>query len=298
VGKAREVSREEGGWRPLGIGAGLTGSGLSELLDGGQSFRWSQDGDGAWSGVWGNRAARLRLSGGSLEWAPLGGVSSTTEADVADYLGSDAELAAAVDSLPWRSDAHLARCIGAFPGLRILRQPFGEALLCFMCSSAKRIAQIKQAVGMLAQRFGVPLGPGMGAPRGLPTWERIASLREADLRDCRLGFRARHIHAAARRIASRPGWLEETETLPHRQAHERLCTLPGVGGKIADCALLFGAGRLEAFPVDVWILRAMQARYALPGWRPAQLARFGQAHFGPRAGLAQQYLFAWERTQG
>jgi N-glycosylase/DNA lyase len=59
--------------------------------------------------------------------------------------------------------------------------------------------------------------------------------------------------------------------------------------------LLFGAGRLEAFPVDVWILKTMARRYALDGWRPAQVAQFGRAHFGPLAGLAQQFLFAWER---
>jgi N-glycosylase/DNA lyase len=62
--------------------------------------------------------------------------------------------------------------------------------------------------------------------------------------------------------------------------------------------LLFGAGRLEAFPVDVWIIKAMAARYGLDGWKPAQIAHFGRVHFGPLAGLAQQYLFAWERRFG
>jgi N-glycosylase/DNA lyase len=62
--------------------------------------------------------------------------------------------------------------------------------------------------------------------------------------------------------------------------------------------LLFGAGRLEAFPVDVWIIKAMETRYGLEGWTPQQIARFGRVHFGPFAGLAQQYLFAWERAQG
>jgi N-glycosylase/DNA lyase len=70
-----------------------------------------------------------------------------------------------------------------------------------------------------------------------------------------------------------------------------------VGEKVADCVLLFGAGRLEAFPVDVWILKTMERRYGLAGWKPAQVAQFGRAHFGPLAGLAQQYLFAWERTE-
>ena len=59
--------------------------------------------------------------------------------------------------------------------------------------------------------------------------------------------------------------------------------------------LLFGAGRLEAFPVDVWIIKTMERRYGLTGWKPAQIAHFGRTHFGPLAGLAQQFLFSYER---
>jgi N-glycosylase/DNA lyase len=129
----------------------------------------------------------------------------------------------------------------------------------------------------------------------LPTWSELAAIPEATLRACRLGFRAKFIHQTAQFLAAHPGWLDETETLPYAAAKERLCSLPGVGEKIADCVLLFGAGRLEAFPVDVWILKTMARRYALDGWRPAQVAQFGRAHFGPLAGLAQQFLFAWER---
>ncbi len=65
----------------------------------------------------------------------------------------------------------------------------------------------------------------------------------------------------------------------------------------ADCVLLFGAGQLGAFPVDTWILKAMAHRYGLTDWKPAQIVHFGRQHFGPLAGLAQQYLFAYERQQ-
>lgn len=123
----------------------------------------------------------------------------------------------------------------------------------------------------------------------------IASLAEEHLRACQLGFRARFIHQTALFLAANPGWLETTESLPYADAKARLVELPGVGEKVADCVLLFGAGRLEAFPVDTWILKSLARRYGLSGWKPAQVAQFGRAHFGPLAGLAQQYLFAWER---
>lgn len=198
-----------------------------------------------------------------------------------------------VDALPWRSDFHLARCLTDFPGLRILRQPFGETLLGFLCSATKQIVQIKQMVALLAERHGAPIGGGF---HRLPTWSEIATVPEAELRACLLGFRAKYIHQTAQIIAAHPGWLEVTEALPYVEAKARLCSLPGVGEKVADCVLLFGAGKMEAFPVDVWILKAMEERYALQGWKPTQVAHFGRAHFGPLAGLAQQYLFAWERA--
>jgi N-glycosylase/DNA lyase len=156
-------------------------------------------------------------------------------------------------------------------------------------------------LALVAERHGAPLLPSPISPLPspvcrLPTWPELAAVPEADFRSCLLGFRAKFISQTARFLAAHPGWLEETETLPYADAKVRLCSLPGVGEKIADCVLLFGAGRLEAFPVDTWILQTLARRYGLAGWRPAPLAQFGRAHFGPLAGLAQQYLFAYERA--
>jgi N-glycosylase/DNA lyase len=235
-------------------------------------------------------------------------MTKSTEPALIHYLDAGLEHLKRVDALPWRSDPHLTRCIAAFPELRILRQPFGETLLGFLCSATKQIVQIKQMVALLATRHGVPLlttpshstlNPQPStAPHRLPTWAELAAVPESDLRACLLGFRARYIHQTAQFIGSHPGWLDETELLPYGAAKERLCSLPGVGEKVADCVLLFGAGRMEAFPVDVWIIKAMALRYGLQDWKPAQIAHFGRTHFGSYAGLAQQYLFAWERRFG
>lgn len=213
--------------------------------------------------------------------------------ELQSYLGMAAELPALTDRLPHRSDPVIARALAACPGLILLRQDFGEALLGFICSSTKQIVQIKQIAERLAAAFGEELAPGRHA---LPTWERLAGVSERELRACALGFRARYVHETAHHIAAHPGWLERVPTLPYAEAKAALLELPGVGEKVADCVLLFGAGKLEAFPVDVWILRALARRYGLVGWKPAPLAQFGRVHFGPLAGLAQQYLFAAERA--
>lgn len=279
----------------------LSAAVLAETLDGGQSFRWSCDDAGVWTGVWSEHIAQLTLDpqGELLGRMPCG--SPGGMAPLRHYLRLDTDFAALADQLPWRSDPHLAACLAAFPGLRLPRQPFGETLLCFLCSATKQIVQIKQMVALLAQNHGAVIHCRTGSPdpaiHRLPTWSEIAAIPEDDLRRCLLGFRARYIKQTALFLADRPGWLDETETLPYPAAKMRLMELPGVGEKVADCVLLFGAARLEAFPVDTWILKALARRYGLSGWKPAQLTQFGRVHFGPLAGLAQQFLFVWERAQ-
>lgn len=268
---------------------------LAEILDGGQAFRWNRQADDTWLGVWANCVARVRRNADErLEWSAPASLAPRVAAAIGGYFATASDFPALADTLPWRSDAHLARCLVTFSGLRLLRQPFGETLLGFLCSATKQIVQIKQMLALLAERHGTEIASGFFR---LPTWPELARIPEADLRACLLGFRARYIAETARFLAAQPGWLEETEAAPYAIAKERLCSLPGVGEKVADCVLLFGAGRLEAFPVDVWILKTLARRYALEGWRPPQLAQFGRTHFGPLAGLAQQFLFAWERGQ-
>ncbi|HVZ65686.1 MAG TPA: DNA glycosylase [Lacunisphaera sp.] len=296
-------------WQAFVPGLELEPAVLAEILDGGQAFRWVRV-DGIWTGIWSEHVAQLRLQEGRLEWRSPHGRTEATGAALVRLLGADLDWRALTDSLPWRSDPHLAKCIAAFPGLRLLRQPFGETLLCFLCSATKQIVQIKQMVALLAERHGERIcrAGSLTPPCGgisdaalhfrLPTWPELATIPEKNLRDCLLGFRARFIHETALSLAARPGWLDETEGLPYPAAKARLLELPGVGEKVADCVLLFGAGQLEAFPVDTWVLKSLAHRYGLHGWRPAQVAQFGRTHFGPLAGLAQQYLFAWERRHG
>ncbi len=295
-------------WQPLALPAPLSTPVLVETLDGGQAFRWHVQPDQTWLGFFAEFAVSLYLDGrGTVHWSAPAVGAAAAEPALRQYFDAERDPHAFADALPWRSDAHLACCLAAFPGLRILRQPLGETLLGFLCSATKQIVQIKQMLALLAVRHGAPLAewsvasPSSGATAAparfhrLPTWSELARLSEAELRECLLGFRARHIHQTAHFLATHPGWLEEIATLPYAAAKERLCSLPGVGEKIADCVLLFGANRLEAFPVDVWIIRTMAERYGLQGWKPAQIAHFGRVHFGPLAGLAQQYLFAFER---
>lgn len=264
---------------------------LGEILDGGQSFRWSLTADGIWRGQWGRHAVELQAAGAELLfWRPL--TADTTRDALAHYLALDQDFAAFADQLPWRSDPVLAQALAAFPGLRILRQDLGEALMAFICSSTKRIVQIKAIVELLAERFGSEIAPGLHA---MPTWRQLAEVPEAELRACKLGYRARYLAETAQALARDSDWAGTLAALPYSEAHARLVELPGVGAKVADCVLLFGGQHLEAFPVDTWIVQAMSRWYGLDGWTPRQIAHFGRVHFGRHAGLAQQFFFAAAR---
>lgn len=261
---------------------------LAEQMDGGQAFRWSLAADGSWVGVFGRTLAAVRSGPQGLEWRGQKGAAHA-EAALRHYLDAEGAQARLAEALPWRSDPVLLSARAAYPGLRILRQDPHEALVGFLCSSNKRILQIRVMVAALAAQLGEPLGGGF---HELPSWEAIAAADEAVLRACSLGYRADYLRGTAKKLLARPRWAEEFAALTTADLLEELQSLPGVGPKVAACVALFGFGRLESFPVDTWVVQALADTYGLRGWKPAQLEQFGKAHFGGAAGLAQQYLFS------
>jgi N-glycosylase/DNA lyase len=93
-------------------------------------------------------------------------------------------------------------------------------------------------------------------------------------------------------------WLERLRFQEMASARRRLMSLSGVGDKVADCVLLYGLGFREAFPVDVWVRRAVQACFF--GGRDATLRdirSLAAERFGQDAGYAQQFLFHLWRTR-
>ncbi len=210
-------------------------------------------------------------------------------------------------------DEPMRAAVAACRGLRVLRQDPWECLASFILSSTKQIVQIRQIVALLCERFGEPVCSGCLRPPSdgtqsavtdrrynysFPTPQRLAALTETELRACKMGFRAPHLLAAARQIAEGKLDLEKIRSLPLPEARAELMKLRGVGGKIADCVLLFAYGFDSAFPVDVWVERALQQLY-FPRRRvnEKKLRRFAATHFGPHAGYAQQYLFHYMRTK-
>ncbi len=282
---------------------------LAATLDSGQVFRWQRV-DYAWQGVIGKHLVQLTQTDQ--------GIHAQTAAPVDDwnflrhFLQTDIDLAAILKTFP--DDEPMRAAIASCRGLRLLRQDPWECLASFILSSTKQIVQIRQIVALLCERFGQPLTPSLspsdgervaeGRVRGalyysFPSPQYLAAaVSEAELRACKMGFRAPSLLHAARQIAEGRLDLEKICSMDYAAARAELMTLRGVGGKIADCVLLFGYGFDTAFPVDVWIERALQELY-FPRRRAREqrLRRFAATHFGPHAGYAQQYLFHYMRTK-
>ncbi len=268
---------------------------LAATVDCGQAFRWRET-DSGWEGVIGARWVRLRKDADSIAAETLAEPGDWRW--LADYLQADLDLAAVLATFP--DDEPLRQSITACRGLRLLRQEPWECLASFILSSTKQIVQIRQIVELLCTRFGTRLEAPADArfTHAFPTAARLALASEADLRACKMGFRAPNLLAAARAVGSGQLDLSAVGQGSVDAAREQLMQLPGVGPKIANCVLLFAYGYQQAFPVDVWVMKALRQLY-FPKRRPKpeRLRRFVSSYFGPNAGYAQQYLFHYMRTR-
>jgi N-glycosylase/DNA lyase len=263
---------------------------LVRTLSCGQAFGWRLEGTGA-AGIFAGREIRLTQRGRVVEVDGLAGAASVER--LGRYLGLDQPLRAIERDLA--RDPVLARLLPATSGIAILRQDPWECLAGFIVSAFNNIPKIERTLWLLRRRFGDPL-PGGGY--AFPRPEALAAAPERALRACILGYRAPYLRSVARRVSTAAFDLRAPHALSYDDARRVLLDLPGVGEKVADCVLLFAYGKGEAFPVDVWVKRAVERWYF--GGR-AQTERriraFAQARFGPLAGHAQQRLFAAARAE-
>ena len=251
---------------------------LEQTLDCGQSFRWTKQDDGSFSGVAFGKYVNISLDGTDMI------IKNADEQDRGlwrGYFDLDLDYGKIREGI---SAIHpvLTEAAKYAPGIRILRQEPYEALCTFIISQNNNIKRIKGIVGRLCESFGGEIEEGVYA---FPNAEKLASLTPEDLAPLRAGFRNRYIIDSAKKVASGEVDLDLCRTAGYEAARAELMKITGVGVKVADCTLLFGMHRIEAFPIDVWMKRAMEKLF--PGMTAAD--------FGEYAGIAQQYIFHYSR---
>jgi N-glycosylase/DNA lyase len=248
---------------------------LETTLESGQYFRWTRQDDG-FEIVLRDRVFFARQDDDMLRFE---GVDPET---IRRFFALDHDLPSIHAELA--RDPVLRGPLERHRGLRILRQDPWECVASFITSAASNIPRITRNVGDMAARF--------GTSRAFPRPEQMGSERE--LRDLKLGFRARYLAEAAR--LARDGRLDRLGG-PIEKIREALMELPGIGLKVADCVALFAYGRLDAFPVDTWVRKTMRRLYFRDRKvTDRRIAEFAARRFGPLAGYAQQYLFVDARA--
>jgi len=273
---------------------------LEKTLNSGQVFHWEKL-DNGFVGTIADRPIYIEQRKNCLAvWSDDahldGSKPSSLRPVIANYFALDHPLAEICASFPNDPAMNSARLFCR--GLRIIRQSKWECLATFICSSMKQVAHIRQISLALRRRFGERRNIHEHFVYTFPRAERVARASEKDLRECALGYRARNLLITARLVNSGKMDLEGWSALSDAHLQEKLCALPGVGPKVANCVMLFGYERLRSFPIDVWIQRVLKEQYFARKRRvtAAQLREFSQAYFGEHGGYAQQYLFHHARV--
>ncbi len=266
---------------------------LGATLLSGQAFRWERH-TGGWAGVASGHLFLLSYDQGVLT------VESPSCEDAPAWARRYFDLDTDYDILCERLrclDPAVSRAVDYAPGLRLLRQEPWEALLSFILSTNNNIPRIKQLVNRLSLRWGETRTAGGHCWWVLPSPSSLAGATERELRECGTGYRAPFIIDAAEKISSGKVDLSRLGSLTTAEAREELTGIKGVGRKVADCVLLFGLGKRDAFPVDVWIKRGLEQHY-FDGrqTRIQALHEFAATQFAYDAGYAQNYLFYFTRT--
>lgn len=206
-------------------------------------------------------------------WAPF--LSLDT-----DYEKIDSHIIKTVNS------EHMTKATEYSYGIRILRQDAWEALCSFIISQNNNIPRIKKIIASLCKKYGDVVEFNGNTHYSFPSASVLKSAGIDAIFELKTGFRAKYIHDASVRVANGEILLENVKSLCFDDALNELCKIKGVGLKVASCALLFGFEKTEAFPIDVWMRRALDNHFG---------GSIDLVALGATAGIAQQYLFYYEK---
>ncbi len=269
---------------------------LAASLESGQSHRWRREGDWYFGVIRGNLVKARQLDG-AVEFRSRPGSEEQVARLLHSYLRLDDDIEAIYAEIS--RDPRVAEMIERYPGLRLLRIDPWECLVSFICSANSNIPRIHLVVERMSEAYGEPVEIDGHTRHTFPSPSQLADAGEMDLRRLGLGFRAPYVDKTANLVAEGALDLAELVRIPYLEAKARLMECPGIGSKIADCIAVFSLEKLEAFPIDVWVRRALGEWY-FPGQKTPPdrvLLEWALEHFGRYGGYAQQYLFHGRRLE-
>jgi N-glycosylase/DNA lyase len=268
-------------------------------INSGQTFLWERH-DKNWYGINGNLVIRVS----NFDDNPAISYYSDNEAAETDYFrtrDNRSEMLADISK-----HEYMKKLVQTYPGLAILRQDPFQCLISFICATNSGIPMIRRVLMRLCRKFGAKVTVDGLDFYTFPEPRKLGTSTLAEIRTCGVGFRAAALEEASVSVVN--GWIEldYLRRMSYDQAKEKLMSLKGVGNKVADCVLLFSLDKLESFPIDVWINRALSSNYPeimkgkMDKLSPKQyeiISKRARDHFGKYAGYAQQFLYYHIRSQ-
>lgn len=245
----------------------------------GQAFRWKKNEDGSFHGVVDGKITDIVQKENEIIFL------NTSQEDFLslwkDYFDLESDYESTVKRFD--EDKNISAAVKEYYGIRILHQRPWEALCSFIISQNNNIPRITGIIDRLCESFGEKVGE---RDYSFPSYERMKNVTAEDMAPLRAGFRSKYIADAVSKLCSGEISLEKIKEMPISEARTELMKIKGVGAKVAECTLLYGFGRKEAFPIDVWVKKIMAEMY--PDGLPECTKDV--------EGIAQQYLFHWRRN--
>lgn len=274
---------------------------LNHIFDCGQCFRWNRQESGNYIGVAYGKVIEVEKDNDNIV---LYNTNREEFEEVwKDYFDLSRDYSKIKITLS--KDNLLKKAIDYGHGIRILQQEPFEIIISFIISANNRIPMIKRAIEKISKKWGERLYYKDEIYYSFPSIERLSSISLEEIEDCGTGFRSKYIVDTVSKIHkdfktdsseyNKQFDINYIGKLQDDQCHNMLQNFKGIGPKVADCVMLFSMGKNSAFPVDVWVKRAMQHFYLAPDVSLKKIREFGREKFGEFSGLAQQYLFYYAR---
>ena len=267
-------------------------------INSGQVFLWEKH-NNSWYGIHGDRVIKFTQYEGCFEFCSFPEDKSCDQ----KIFRLDDDIQKIFKEIS--HDPLVGRLTRAYPGLRLIRQDPHQCMFSFVCATNTNIPMIRRMLYNLARKFGKRTKVDGMEFFTFPTAADINRAAVDELRDCGLGYRTKAIKAVADAIISGRLDFDSLKKTNYYESKKELLQIYGIGNKIADCALLFSLEKLDAFPIDVWIARALARHYSwlytikfsdkIAPHQYEQLSEVVRRYFGKYAGYAQQYLYYYMR---
>ena len=270
---------------------------LKDIFECGQCFRWNEQKEGSYIGVFGNNVIQVKQNGQTICFN--GNCDGDIKETVTNYFDLKTDYGKIQKQLA-SVDKYMKNSIEYGKGIRILNQDLWETIISFIISANNNIPRIKGIIERLATNYGNAIEYEGKQYYTFPTAEQLKDVTVKQYRNLGLGFRDKRLHETVKMVINKEVDLTKIDKLPTPQAREELLKLAGIGPKVADCILLFSTlKRFDVFPIDVWVRRVMNDLYIHnedeTKVSKKEIAKLAQEKYGDLQGLAQQYLFYWRR---